>query len=167
MPARFEDRIYKALGVDDSILAFYRNPQSDSSIELYIGYYQSQREGDIIHSPRNCMPGAGWNIGSIDPIVLDLLEVGRSPVTINKTVLLNGDKKQIMFYWFHSRGRIIRSEYTQKIFLVWDSIFRHRTDGSFVRIVSPVTGCDEQKTISDLKKFSETLFPILDDFIPR
>jgi len=27
---------------------------------LYIGYYDSQTQGHTIHSPRNCLPGAGW-----------------------------------------------------------------------------------------------------------
>jgi len=166
-PARFEDKIYQALGVDDSILAYYQQPQTTNNIELYIGYYQSQREGDIIHSPKNCMPGAGWNIASIDPISFESATSDGRPVKINRVLLQNGNQKQLMLYWFHSRGRVIRSEYTQKIFLVWDSIIRHRTDGSFVRLISPITIENEQQVTENMKQFAQHLFPVLNDFIPN
>jgi len=166
-PARFEDKIYQALGVDDSILAYYQQLQTTNNIELYIGYYQSQREGDIIHSPKNCMPGAGWNIASIEPISLDITITNGKPIKINKVILQNGNQKHLMFYWFHSRGRVISSEYAQKIFLVWDSILRHRTDGSFVRLISSINDRNEYQVTEDFKQFTQHLFPVLSDFIPN
>ena len=56
----FDQKIYDILGVDDSFLCNYYAPDG-RQIEIYVGFYQSQREGDLIHSPKNCMPGAGWN----------------------------------------------------------------------------------------------------------
>ena len=160
---RFDDAVYDILGVEDSILADYK--RSDGrSVQLYIGYYQSQRKGDLIHSPKNCMPGAGWKI-----IRTDYAEVPRENETAAQVIRLtlqNGPQKQIMFYWFHSRGRIIASEYWQKIYLVWDSIVRHRTDGSFVRLISPVVNGDDEKALKNLTEFAQNLFPILNDYIP-
>jgi EpsI family protein len=163
--SRFDEEIYDVLGVDDSILAGYTSPGGDR-VELYVGFYQSQKEGDLIHSPKNCMPGAGWNITrtSIEPV--DVVENGK-PTSINviQLILEKGEQKQMVFYWFQSRGRVIASEYMQKIWLVIDSITKHRTDGSFVRLISPVT-TDEAKALDTLKAFTRDIFPYLREYIP-
>ncbi len=132
-------------------------------VNLYVGFYQSQKEGDIIHSPKNCMPGAGWNIidTSIESVQIDH---GKS-VKVIRLLLEKGTEKQLVLYWFQSRGRIISSEYAQKIWLVVDSITRQRTDGSFVRLISTVKG-NEKRTLNRLKDFANIIFPILNEYIP-
>ena len=160
---RFDEKIYQVLGVDDSFYANYRAPD-EPGINLYVGFYESQREGELIHSPKNCMPGGGWNIieTAIEPLRLDPASTEHKVI---KLVLQKGKSKQISLYWYQSRGRIISSEYTQKIYLVWDAMTRNRTDGSFVRLIAPVTNSEEQ-TLVTLKKFARDLFPILQDYIP-
>lgn len=163
--SRFDDKVYEVLGADDSILINYYNEKHEN-IQLYIGYYKSQREGDIIHSPKHCMPGSGWNIIETNLIPLNIKFQNEEPIKVIKLLLQNGIQRQVALYWFHSRGRVINSEYIQKIYLVWDSITKHRTDGSFVRLLSPVTDRNGINTTERLKKFTEQLIPILDDFIP-
>ena len=163
--SRFDDRIYEVLGVDDSILVNYYNKNSEY-IQLYIGYYQSQREGDIIHSPRNCMPGSGWNIVESSIIPLDQKNQNGEPIKVIKLVLQKGIQRQVALYWFHSRGRVIASEYTKKMYLIWDSITKHRTDGSFIRLLSSITDQNESQATERLKQFTEQLFPLLNNFIP-
>lgn len=160
---RFDQRIYDVLGVDDSFLANYYGPDN-RLVQLYIGFYESQREGDIIHSPRNCMPGSGWNITRNVYRFLSLAD-GKK-VKVRQLLLEKGKEKQIVLYWFHSRGRIIASEYTQKIYLVLDALFRNRTDGSFVRLITPVVDGDENTAAATIKAFGEKLIPLLSDFIP-
>ena len=160
---RFDAKVYQVLGVDDSYLANYRDPDGDW-VNLYIGYYQSQREGDLIHSPKNCMPGGGWNI--IESKVIPLkLDNAAKPQNIIKLVLQNGNNKQVSYYWYQSRGRIISSEYLQKVYLVWDAITRNRTDGSFVRLIAPVLANEKQTQIR-LEEFARKIFPILQDYLP-
>jgi EpsI family protein len=162
---RFDDKIYDVLGVDDSYLAAYRN-SNGRQVQLYIGFYQSQREGDLIHSPKNCMPGAGWKIVSSS---IEELHVSNTDYNTIKTIrfkLKNGIHEQAVLYWFQSRGRIISSEYLQKIYLVIDSITRKRTDGSFVRLIAPIHNGDEEKTLLYLKDFARLIFPILTEYIP-
>ena len=162
--ARFDKRIYEVLGVDDSILSNYRNNDGDN-IQFYIGFYGSQREGNLIHSPKNCMPGSGWNIVNSGLISLNIPSRNDPPVKVIRLFLQKGMQKQMVLYWFHSRGRVIASEYSQRIYLVLDSILRHRTDGSFVRLTSSV-GCDEQHTLETMKRFAIQIFPLLDQFLP-
>lgn len=161
---RFEERIYRVLGVDDSYYANYRSPDTPW-INLYVGFYESQREGELIHSPKNCMPGGGWNIieTGIEPLQLD--DAAGTEYNVIRLVLQKGKRKQISLYWYQSRGRIIASEYMQKIYLVWDAISRNRTDGSFVRLIAPVED-NEASTLATLKTFAQELFPILQTYIP-
>lgn len=158
----FDKKVYEVLGVDDSFLANY-TMSNGKSVQLYIGFYQSQREGDLIHSPKNCMPGAGWKIvqTAIEEIETPGLYSGK--INVIKLSLEKGNQKQVMLYWFHSRGRIIASEYLQKVYLVVDSITRHRTDESFVRLIAYG---EEAEALNTIKNFVKLLMPILHEYIP-
>lgn len=161
--SELEQEVYNILGVEDYILANYQKV-SGEAVNLYVGFYQSQKEGDIIHSPKNCMPGAGWKIidTSIETVNVD--DAGKT-IRVIKLLLQKGLEKQVVLYWFQSRGRIISSEYMQKIWLVIDSVIRHRTDGSFVRLISTITN-DETTTVNTLKEFVNEVYPLLRDHIP-
>ena len=159
----FSKEIYEAVGVDDSALISYYDKKS-RNVQLYIGYYSSQKEGDLIHSPKNCMPGSGWEITKTD--LEDIKLTPEKSINVIKLTLEKNTQKQIVLYWFHSRGRVINSEYKQKMFLVLDSIFRSRTDGSFVRLIAPVNG-EEVDTVKYMKEFAVDLFPLLNEYIPN
>ena len=163
--AHFERQIYDFLGVDDSYLSTYRTDDG-GEVQLYIGFYKSQREGHLIHSPKNCMPGSGWNIiySSTERLTIP----NHRPELINmvKLIVEKGGQRKIVFYCFQSRGRYIYSEYLQKVYLFIDSITRNRTDGSFIRLISPIKNGDGRKAAKDLKDFARLLIPILDRYIP-
>lgn len=158
-----DQKVYNILGVEDYVLANYKN-NSGERVNLYVGFYQSQKEGDIIHSPKNCMPGAGWKITGTSIETVNVSDDEKN-ISVIKLLLQKGAEKQIVLYWFQSRGRIIFSEYMQKIWLVIDSVTRQRTDGSFVRLISPVI-IDEEKTIKALKDFAQKVYPVLNVHIP-
>ena len=161
----FDKGIYDVVGVDDSFLCNYTTSDG-RQVQLYIGFYRSQREGDLIHSPKHCMPGAGWNIirTSLEELIIPNHNPGR--IKLIKLILEKGAQRQIVLYWFQSRGRFIASEYLQKTYLVIDSIIKHRTDGSFVRLIAPVINGDEEKTLGNMKDFAKLLLPILPEYIP-
>lgn len=161
----FDEKTLTVLGVDDYFLGSYLAPDS-FWIHLYVGFYQSQSEGDQIHSPKNCMPGAGWNIIRTELEELDIPGNRHEKTKVIKLLLQKGEQKQVMLYWFQAGGRIIASEYMQKIYMVIDSITRHRTDGSFVRLIAPVIGNDEETSLIRLKSFAGKLMPILHEYIP-
>ncbi len=160
--SNLDQEIYRILGVEDYILADYRSSQGES-VNLYIGFYQSQKEGDLIHSPKNCMPGAGWNITDTSIETINFSNNGSKNVI--KLLIQKGSEKQLVLYWFQSRGRIISSEYMQKIWLVIDSITKHRTDGSFVRLTSKIIS-NEKESLKLLKEFAKKIYPSLNEYIP-
>ena len=161
----FDKRIYDIVGVDDSILSNYHTSDGQQ-VQLYVGFYRSQREGDLIHSPKHCMPGAGWNINrtSIEELIIPNHNPGK--IKCIKLILQKGTQRQVVLYWFQSRGRFISSEYMQKIYLVIDSIIKHRTDGSFVRLIAPVERDNEGEALEAIKDFAKLLIPILQEYIP-
>lgn len=160
----FGQKIYDILGVDDSFLCNYRTPEGEL-VQLYVGFYESQREGDLIHSPRHCMPGAGWDIIQTSVEEASIPNSTSRKFKVIKLLLKKDDQQQVVLYWFQSRGRLIASEYLQKIYLVIDSVSKHRTDGSFVRLISPVKG-DEHRTSGVMKGFVELLLPVLQEYLP-
>lgn len=163
--AYFTPEVYDVLGVDDSFLATYTGPDG-RPVQLYIGFYQSQRKGDLIHSPKNCLPGAGWRIADVRPVPLSSSKVGGENVTVNEMSIRKDTHTQMVYYWFHSQGRILSSEYAQKIYLVLDAVTRHRTDGAFIRLISPVVGGDDAKTRDLIHRFAGEIMPVLSEFLP-
>jgi EpsI family protein len=159
----FEARIIQAVGVSDYTNRVYSSEQGGSA-QLYIGYYASQRTGDTIHSPKNCLPGAGW-----DPIQSGYAAIpiaaGRQ-IVVNEYVIQQGLDKMLVFYWYQDRGRVIASEYSAKFWMVADAISRNRTDGALVRLITPLHA-DEVDARARLVSFTQILYPHLESVIPN
>jgi len=161
---QIDNRSMEILQVDDYMTRNYRNLKGDI-IGLYIGYFKSQSEGKGIHSPRQCLPGAGWI--PVNTAVYQIAVAGHNPdtVPVNKFIMGKGLDRQLYLFWYHGRGRTYASEYWNKIYLIWDGLSKKRTDGALVRVNSPVIGNTEDalKTQSD---FIKLFFPLLKEYIP-
>lgn len=158
-----QERIVQAVGVSDYTNRIYFNPQLGLA-QLYVGYYASQRTGDTIHSPKNCLPGAGW-----DPVQSGYIKIsipGGRQIVVNEYVIQQGLDKQLVFYWYQGRGRVIASEYSGKFWMVADAISRNRTDGALVRLVTPMND-GEVPAQARLVSFTQLLFPHLQSVIPN
>ena len=160
-----ETRVLELLRVDDYVLRQYQDRQG-APLELYIGYYKSQRQGATYHSPKHCLPGSGWAFLHTGTIDLRVAQHPGSSVEINKFIIQKGLDKQLVLYWYQDRGRIITSEYWAKVYMVWDAIRRNRTDGAFVRITVPFTGEGEERAIMQGRAFAEIIFPLLSEYLP-
>ena len=131
---------------------------------LYVGFYQSQRTGATYHSPKNCLPGAGWQFIESDFITLTMSDQAR--ITVNKVLIQKGLDKQVILYWYHDRGRVIASEYWAKGYLVWDAMTKNRSDGSLVRISVPVKDATVQEAFDQGVEFLRDLWPTLLEYMP-
>ena len=138
--------------------------KSPLPVWLYVGFYQSQRTGSTYHSPKNCLPGAGWQFMKSDYVTLPM--PGDQAVTINRVLIQKGLDKQVILYWYHDRGRVIPSEYWAKGYLVWDAMTKRRSDGSLVRISVPVLDGAEEEAFNHAVRFLEDMWPVLLDFMP-
>ena len=152
--------IVAVLGVDEHIYRAY--VRDGIPLSLYAGYYDSQRRGDTIHSPQNCLPGAGWH--PVSSGTLQLEGIGE-PVHVNRYVIQKELQRQVVLYWYHGRGRIIANEYTNKALLMWDAARLRRTNGGLVRIITPVTSSTEA-AVEHASAFACTLVPALQRLMP-
>ena len=158
--APLADDVLAQLGVDDYVNRTY--VKSGTPIGLYIGYYASQRQGDTIHSPQNCLPGAGWH--PVSSAIRDINAGGRT-VRVNEYVIEKGLSRQVALYWYQGRGRVVANEYANKALLMLDAATLHRTNGGLVRVLAPVsTSTDETRKAATA--FAVALFPFLDKYLP-
>jgi len=131
-----EPTVLDALRLDDYILADYQGDDG-TPVNLYVAFYQSQRNGLSVHSPRRCIPGGGWNITSFERYQLNTAD-HRASWPVNRVLIEHGNQKALVYYWFRERGRRVTNEYVVRWYLFWDSLVHNRTDGALVRLVVPV-----------------------------
>jgi EpsI family protein len=161
-----------ALGVDDFVNRVYVRPDVPP-VALYIGYYASQREGDTIHSPLNCLPGAGWEPLGHDRATLEVRATAQAPpsrIAVNRLVIRKGLDRALVLYWYQSHGRVTASEYWGRALLVWDALRTSRTDGALVRIIAPIaSAASEDAAASEhaATSFVQSIFPLLGRFLPE
>ena len=166
----FEASILAVLGVDDYVSRVYYS-RNAPYVGLYVGYYASQRQGDTMHSPLNCLPGAGWEPIRQSRATLNVTAADGStaPIEVNQFVIQKGLDRQIVYYWYQSHGRVIASEYTSKMYMVYDAFRLNRTDGAMVRVITPVTGeteADERLAAARGATFVQRIFPALTTVLP-
>ncbi len=158
----FDAQTLAVLGADEYLNRVYISP-SRVPVGLYVGYYASQREGDTIHSPQNCLPGAGWEPVSSRHLAISI--AGSKPIEVNRYVIAKGVDRQVVLYWYQSHGRVVASEYWAKIFLTLDAIRLNRTDGALVRVITPIAG-SELDAEREAVQFVQTIFPLLGQYLP-
>jgi EpsI family protein len=160
---RFDVAAETVLRADDYVL---RNYQTNDGrvVSFYVGYYATQRNGATYHSPLNCLPGSGWTMTDPAKMTIEPID-GRAAFEANRYLIQNGGQKQLLVYWYQGRGRAVASEYWGKIYTVWDSLRRRRSDGAMVRLTVPV-GKSESDALEAAASFAANLSPVLPGFIP-
>jgi EpsI family protein len=157
----------EVLGQGEFLLRRYTPEDPDAPpADLFIAYFASQRTGETMHSPKNCLPGSGWSPAQNRIVTLQI--PGVAPFPVNEYVVVKGAQRQLVLYWYLSHGRGIASEYSAKIHLVLDAIKMNRSDGSLIRISTPMlTGETLDAAMQRLSPFAEETIPKLDGYIPR
>ncbi len=161
--SRFPEATEKVLGASDYVMRDYRSP-AGQKLNLYIGYYRSQRTGTTYHSPRNCLPGTGWEMKELDPVEITTADGGT--FTANKYMVKRGDYRGLMIYWYQGRGRTNSSEYWDKLGTIADSVLKNRSDGAMVRIMTQV-GSDERAALEEAVSFSSIVAARLPLYVPN
>jgi EpsI family protein len=162
--------ILAVLRVDDYTARTYR--RSSGLVGLYVGYHATQRQGASIHSPLNCLPGAGWIPVSQERSTLVVNDGANGPkrsIEVNRVEIVKGLDRQLVLYWYQSHGRVVASEYWGKAYSVYDAIRFNRTDAALVRVIAPVAdgGRDEVfRAEREAVAFIESVFPLLGEYLP-
>jgi len=157
----FKTEVVKAIGTDDYTNREYLG--DGPPIELYIGYYKDQRSGDVIHSPKNCLPGAGW-----EPVRSSSVQIGSidKPVQVAEYIVEKGSNRDLVLYWYQTHGRIVSNEYWAKFYLVVDGVRHRSTDGAMIRIWTTARD-GEEAAHARATDLARRIYPQVADFFPN
>jgi EpsI family protein len=153
------------LGPGDFLLREYHEGNTGAPVELFVAYFPTQRSGEALHSPKNCLPGSGWSP----------LEATRIPVSFNGHVFVtnrylvaHASERRLVIYWYQSRHRTLASEYQAKLYLALDALRYNRSDGALVRLTTPLAA---EETVAPAEKrlldFGARAVPELDRLLPH
>ena len=146
-----DKRIIKILGVDDILYRSFR--KEDNVVYVYVGYYESQKEGALIHSPKHCVYGAGWDILEATKIDIKLKNVS---IHANKLILQKDVEKRLVLYWYQNGRKTIANEYIAKLDLIKETILNRKSNGALVRVSTQIksnTKTSLERTIGFIKVF--------------
>ncbi|HEX7360472.1 MAG TPA: EpsI family protein [Bryobacteraceae bacterium] len=153
------------LKADDVLSRLYQNRNTGEFATLFVAYFETQRTGKAPHSPKNCLPGAGWVAMKSGTIAIPVS--GKlSPIRVNQYVVERGENKSVVLYWYQSGRQVIASEYAAKIYTVLDSVRYNRTDTALVRVVVGVNNGDLQAASETAVSFVKTFFEPLLNYLP-
>jgi len=153
------------LGAGDFLSRIYTQGGGFEQIGLFIGYFPTQRTGVTIHSPRNCLPGAGWVFESSQYV--NMTDAKGNSHRVGEYIISNGDSRQFVIYWYQAHGRSVANEYMAKIYLVADAMRLNRTDGALVRVITPISPKEDTAAArARAEAFAGQLAPELPRFIP-
>jgi EpsI family protein len=153
------------LGDGDFLSRNYSLRGERAPIDLFVAYFPSQRTGSTIHSPKHCLPGAGWVFESSRYVDLD--DAAGKTHRVGEYVIGNGQMKQFVIYWYEAHGRSVASEYWAKFYLIADAMRMNRTDGALVRIITPILPDEgEAQAKARAEVFARQLTPMLARCIP-
>ena len=185
-PERMGKDIEDNLGVTDYLVCAYtkqRSPVSEggflrrhtedpATVGLYIGYHASQVRragggvgGSMIHPPAHCLPGSGWDIIGSQVVLLDVPGLPGAPAEVNRLIIAKGEQRQLVYYWYQERGRVIARDWTKIVNLFWSRATSSRSDGSLVRFTVPIVRGDEVTAERAFKDLARQLVPVLPTYI--
>jgi EpsI family protein len=162
---KMDPQILEILGPGQYLSRVYPDPQGSPPIDLFISYLPSQRTGNSIHSPKNCLPGSGWSFLSSN--YTSILANDGKRYNVGEYVIAHGAAKDFVLYWYHAHGRSVANEYRARLYMVTDAIRLNRTDGSLIRVLTPIGPTEEIASArARATTFVRELAPQLHRYIP-
>ncbi len=159
--------IERVLEADDYLLADYVSKDEVAPVNLFVAFYNNLTEGSGVHSPEVCIPAGGWEMSDIvkKEITLDGLD---EPLVVNRAIIQNGLRRQLVYYYFDQRGRKLTSAYLAKAYSIWDAFTINRDDGGLVRVITPIVdGENDSAADARLLRFMNEAIPELKGYVPN
>lgn len=151
--------VLDTLKPDDYLIRNYTT-QSGETVNLFIGYFNSRRNGRAPHSPQWCLPGAGWKSVSSEVVSIPLQGSSKT-LPANEYLIEKGINKQLVLYWYHQGARTVANEVVAQVYALPDLIFHGRTDTALVRIMAPVPANDVDAAKGLAVKFAQEAYPLI------
>ena len=164
------------LGASDYLICTYRDAGDEAVVDTYVGYHETQvrKEGggageNSIHPPEHCLPGSGWDVIDARIVPLELPGPGDAagqPFEAKRFVIAKGNARQLVYFWYQSRGRILARNHEVILYRFWDRATRGRTDGSLVRLTIPIGPGGEKEAERAFRAFAEGFVRELPTYVP-
>lgn len=155
----------RVAGFTDYLLRNYVDSGDETNyVSTYVGFYASQTQGQTIHSPKNCLPGSGW-----EPLANRVARIpvpGGTTHEVNRYILQREDEQALVLYWYQGRGRVAHDEYRVKWDLLRDASLRQRSDEALVRVVVPVR-TTEDEAFETARRAAGRMIPAVDRALPE
>lgn len=160
--ARFDERVLAVLLPTDYLSRSYVDSQGNK-LSLYIGFHDGGPNSGPIHSPKQCLPGSGWNYLKND---VRQVNYNGSEIPYVSAIYQKDTEKQLFLYWFQVRDQILTNEYALKLAMVKNSMLSNRRDSSFIRLsVMATDGVEEATVIGE--QFIRDFYPAIREALPR
>ena len=159
--------VQRILGADDYLMSdFTQTSTRPETVNLLISYYRSQTEGSGIHSPEVCIPAGGWEVSRWEKASVPLKVASMSGLKVNRAIIQKGKESQLVYYWFEQRGQHMTNDYFVKFLTIWDSVFRGRSDGALMRVVTKIEAGGVPAAEERLQRFLNDTAGIFQEFVP-
>lgn len=160
----FLNRVYSRTGSPSSAVPVTK--VAAAPVQLFIAYFATQRTGQAIHSPQNCLPGSGWSFLSSG--VTTFTDGTGKSYRVGDYVISDGRYKQEVLYWYQSHGQSIANDYMAKLHMLTDSIRLGRTDAALVRVITPIEPDEAPSQAHDrVVNFAKFVTPLLPAYVPN
>jgi len=163
-----EQEVLDNLGVTDYIICRYNDSEGDRFVDFYAGYHEKQERSDsgkttLIHPPEHCLPGSGWDIIETTIVPVDF----GIPGDAKRVVIAKGAARNLVYFWYQSRGHVIGTNFGRLRHLFFDRALRNRTDGSLLRFTMPIHRGNFDEADETFRAFARKMADDLPRFIPN
>ncbi|WP_305043245.1 exosortase C-terminal domain/associated protein EpsI [Geoalkalibacter sp.] len=156
------DSVLEQLRVTNYLMRDYR--RDADAVNVYIGYYETQREGAQIHSPRHCLPGSGWVPAGSSKRTIEV--EGERPIHVMQAVYQKDTAREVFVYWYQMKDATITNEYLLKAQMVLNSLKYRRNDAAFIRLSAPVRN-NVEDAVATIEAFMDDFVPLLSAYLPE
>ncbi|MEM6480737.1 MAG: VPLPA-CTERM-specific exosortase XrtD [Pseudomonadota bacterium] len=164
---RLDPQVERVLGASDYLNATFRTPGTGAAVNMFLAFYETQSEGEGIHSPEVCLPVGGWEIATLELHSIDMSASGYGVFEVNRAVIQKGLSKQLVYYWFEQRGKRMTNDILAKFSVLVDGFLMGRTDGALVRYVTEIKeGETEADADARLQGFIAQSLERMPQFLP-
>jgi EpsI family protein len=160
------DATAEVVGADDYLLADFAAGGHGTEVNLWVAYYDSLLGGWHHHTPTTCLPASGWEYVTLGMHRTGLVDHGGAPLTVNRGVVVKGDRRLVMYFWMELRGRSVGRLQKVKFHNLWDSLRTGRSDGALVRVYTSLAP-GEEPAAGDrrLRAFLAQAYPYLEPHV--
>jgi len=146
------------LKADDTLSRAYAGP--GGPLTLFVGFFKSQRGGVTPHSPKICLPGAGWTPEESRIVTVSVPGIPSGAIPVNRYIVSHGEDRSLVLYWYVTAHYSMADEYYSKIVLMKEGLLHRRSDEAIFRVITPIAG-DEAAAETRAMAFIREAYPPL------